>query len=410
METFKSYLVWPKLPTLRFPTTLAQLKDGSFLNPRVNQLETEESSWLKDFEGKLVSAQEVAVWSNPYKSLAWVVLTQAILYHLCSSSTSLLSTTAYFTLSAYIYITWVYTIWPAVRVPPPVEEDPENWTPVHPDVMSAPELDTFIASSRTKIYQILTGLKLFREEQAGKFCIFLSSFFLALAGLGIHFSTSFLLHTTAFLALVLPAVILRLNKNSNCASIIKFLSDFSSGLVDLLVYRGLNAPPRENRDLDEFVPEVNEENVSLLNKALSYVQKQDKEEDISLIGDMSSFPSHEDVENDSMNALLDFENDLLPTSSLAIEQCANHESSDSEVESPSGVIGDYNDSDTDSLDLEPEMTVPVVSMVTSSVTSVTSTVSSVSSLLGSFLKRNESEPELDDFELISEDELSSESP
>ena len=48
METFKSYLVWPKLPKLRFPT-LAQLKDGSFLNPRVDQLETEES-WLKDFE------------------------------------------------------------------------------------------------------------------------------------------------------------------------------------------------------------------------------------------------------------------------------------------------------------------------------------------------------------------------
>ena len=47
METFKSYLVWPKLPTLRFPTTLAQLKDGSFLNPKVD-LETEDSSWLKD--------------------------------------------------------------------------------------------------------------------------------------------------------------------------------------------------------------------------------------------------------------------------------------------------------------------------------------------------------------------------
>ena len=89
---------------------------------------------------------------------------------------------------------------------------------------------------------------------------------------------------------------------------------------------------------------------------------------------------------------------------------ADHESSDSEVESPSGVIRDYNDSDTDSLDLEPEMKEPVVSMVTSSVTSVTNTVSSVSSLLGSFLKKNESEPDLEDFEMISEDELSAESP
>jgi len=407
METFKSYLVLPKLPKLRFPT-IAQLKDGSFLNPRVEQLESEES-WLKEFESKLVSAQEVAVWSNPYKSLAWVVMTQAMLYYLCCSSTPLLSTTAYFTLSAYIYITWVYTIWPAIRVPPTIEEDDENWTPVHPDVLSAPELDTFIKDSKTKIYQMVSGLKLFREEQPGKFCILLSSFFLALAGVGIKFSTPFLLHTSAFLALVLPAVIIRLSKNQNCAPVLKFFSDFSAGLIDLLVYRGLNAPPRENRDLDEFVPEVTEENVSLMNKALSYVQKQEKEDDLSLIGNMS-IPSHEDVENDSMNALLDFEKDLLPTSSLAIEQCADHESSDSEVESPSGVIRDYNDSDTDSLDLEPEMKEPVVSMVTSSVTSVTNTVSSVSSLLGSFLKKNESEPDLEDFEMISEDELSAESP
>jgi len=406
METFKSYLVLPKLPKLRFPT-IAQLKDGSFLNPRVEELESEES-WLKEFESKLVSAQEVAVWSNPYKSLAWVVMTQAMLYYLCCSSTPLLSTTAYFTLSAYIYITWVYTIWPAIRVPPTIEEDDENWTPVHPDVLSAPELDTFIKDSKTKIYQMVSGLKLFREEQPGKFCILLSSFFLALAGVGIKFSTPFLLHTSAFLALVLPAVIIRLSKNQNCAPVLKFFSDFSAGLIDLLVYRGLNAPPRENRDLDEFVPEVTEENVSLLNKALSYVQKQEKEDDLSLIGNMS-IPSHEDVENDSMNALLDFEKDLLPTSSLAIEQCADHESSDSEVESPSGVIRDYNDSDTDSLDLEPEMKEPVVSMVTSSVTSVTNTVSSVSSLLGSFLKKNESEPDLEDFEMISEDELSAES-
>ena len=59
METFKSYLVLPKLPKLRFPT-IAQLKDGSFLNPRVEQLESEES-WLKEFE---VSYSEIERFLN----------------------------------------------------------------------------------------------------------------------------------------------------------------------------------------------------------------------------------------------------------------------------------------------------------------------------------------------------------
>merc|ERR1711915_594934 len=170
-----------------------------------------------------------------------------------------------------------------------------------------------------------------------------------------------------------------------------FLGDFFSSIIELLVYRGANAPPRENKDLDEFVPETTEETVSVLDKALSYVQKQE-------------------IEKESLNALMNFEQDLLPTSTLAIENSADHESSDSEVESPSGIIRDYNNSDTDSLDLELEVTVPKVSMVTSSVTSVTNTVTSVTNLIGSFLKKNESEPDLDDFEMISEDELSAESP
>ena len=43
------------------------------------------------------------------------------------------------------------------------------------------------------------------------------------------------------------------------------------------------------------------------------------DDDLSLLGNIS-IPSHEEVENDSMNALLDFEKDLLPISSLAIQQ------------------------------------------------------------------------------------------
>jgi len=271
-------------------------------------------------------------------------------------------------------------------------------------VLSAPELETFMKNFNIKIYQILTGLKLLREEQPGKFCIVLSSFFLALLALGLKASTPFLLHSLTFLSLVLPGSILKLKENQTFAPILNFLGSFSSGLVDLLVYRGLHAPPIENKDLDEFVPEVTEENVSLLNKALSYVQKQEKEDDLSLIGNMS-IPSHEEVENDSLNALLDFEKELLPTTSLAIEQCAERESSDSEDEQPSGIIRDYNDSDTDSLELEPEVKSPSMSVVTSSVTTITNTVSSVSNLLGSFLKKNENEPDLDDFELFSDEEF-----
>ena len=52
--------------------------------------------------------------------------------------------------------------------------------------------------------------------------------------------------------------------------------------MELLVYRGVNAPPRDHsKYLEEFEPENTEENVSVLNKALRCGEKQDKSGKIS---------------------------------------------------------------------------------------------------------------------------------
>jgi len=75
-------------------------------------------------------------------------------------------------------------------------------------------------------------------------------------------------------------------------------------------------------------------------------------------------------------------------------------------------VGDSSEEE-DSLDLEPSMG-PVMSMVTCSVTSVTTTASSVSAatsnLFGSFLAKADSEPDLEDFELVDGADLDLESP
>ena len=98
--------------------------------------------------------QEVAVWSNPTVSIIWVVLSQILLYYLCNWTTSLVSTLSYLLLSVYVYLTWVYTVWPAVRVPASEDEDCETWTPLHPDVLSAPELQTFLSNLKSKINEV----------------------------------------------------------------------------------------------------------------------------------------------------------------------------------------------------------------------------------------------------------------
>ena len=105
-------------------------------------------------QNKLIRVQEVAVWSNPTVSVVWVVVSQIILYYLCNWTTSLLSSLCYLLLSVYVYLTWVYTVWPAVRVPPSADEDTEHFTPLHPDVLSAPELQTFLHNLKSRVSQV----------------------------------------------------------------------------------------------------------------------------------------------------------------------------------------------------------------------------------------------------------------
>lgn len=405
METIRAYL-----PKLRVPS-LAQLRDGSFLTRAIQKYEKEHSV-IRDFESKLVTVQEVAVWSNPTVSIVWLVLSQILLYYLCNWTSSLVSTFSYLLLSLYVYLTWVYTVWPVVRVPPSQDEDTETWTPMHPDVLSAPELQTFLTNLKSRISQILHGLMLLRKEQQGKFCVVMSLFFTTTAGVSLKFSTPFLLHSAVLLMLVLPGALIRLNRNPCLAPVIAFISEFLSSIVELMVYRGLNAPPRDNsKYLEEFEPEHNEENVSLLNKALGWAEKHDKtDEDLSLLGNLT-LPSHEEVENDALNVLLEFEKDLQPPAALTAEQnlaTYSDSDSDSDINQVSGQIRDYNDSDSDSLELEPELLRGgVVGTVASSVTGVSTSFTSVlgniiSSSLSSQDRRHSG---AEDFEFISQEEL-----
>jgi len=407
MEAIRGYL-----PKIRVPT-FAQLKDGSFLSRAIEKYEEEaQYSIIRDLESKLVRVQEVAVWSNPTVSIIWVILSQMFLYYLCNWTTSLVSTLCYLLLSLYLYCTWVYTVWPAVRVPPSPHEDTEAWTPLHPDVLSAPELQTFLNNLSSRAREILSGLILLREEQHGKFCLVMSLVFTITAGLGMKFSTPFLLHSSVLVILVLPGILIRLNRNPSLAPVIAFISEFLSSIVELMVYRGLNAPPRDHsKYLEEFEPEHNEENASLLNKALGWGEKEDKkDEDLSLLGNIS-LPSHEEVENDSLNGLLEFEKELQPPPALTVGQSlATYSDSDSDedIKPRSGQIRDYNDSDTDSLELEPELLRGgIVGSVASSVTGASSSLSSV---LGSMISSTVTSQDrrhsgAEDFEFISPEEL-----
>jgi len=385
------------------------------------------------------------MWTRPGMSVVTVVVTQTGLFYL--SSVSLLTSVASSLLCLYLYLTWVTRVWPAIRVAPPPDTDIETFTPVHPDLMSAPEMEAVLANLNHRLEEFSAGLFLLRREQPGKFCLVLSSVFMLLAMLGTKVSLGLLLHTALLGLLVLPGLVTRARSSAQLSPIMETLTECLTSCAEMLVYRGKDAPVKDTTGklLEEFVPETSEETASVLSKALSWKEKPEKEAEYSLTENIS-IPSHDEVENDSLTNLLEFEQGLQPLPPSVVDQSlGNLSDSDSGEDSRAEEkLKSFNDSDTeDSLDLEKELrrslTEPEPPQATAAVTSVrapdfeeelrrsltaglaesvTSSVTSmVSSQVGAIMgavttggtghQRRASD--LEDFEIIDEDLLDEES-
>jgi len=358
-------------------------------------------------------------------------LSQGILYQFCLSSTPILSSAAYLCLLLCIYHTWTARVWPAIRVPPEHPEDEEKWTPVSPDTLSGPELENITARVYNRILQIYRGLWLLREERPLLFCTFLSAFFLALGALGCKVSAGAVVHGTCLLAFLLPPLFLTLTRNESGAPLLTFTGDVLSSLSNILVYRGNGAVPQEHHDLDDFMPEESAETLRSLEvqEPFHSFLSSEPEDSLSLAADMR-IPSHEEVEDELDSPLpRDLELDLLPPArSMQDVPDTDSESDEEGVPGPLGQLRGVEDSSDSDSDLMPQPRVreSVTSRLTavgSTVTSMTSMLPSMTSVLGSLVtggggtgsgtgggsRRESSEPELEDFELISEDDLGHES-
>jgi len=376
-----------------------KLKNGLFPSQQIqNSREIskfDSTICLKDaqriIEGYSVRAIEISLWSNPYKSSFMTFVSHLLIFYVCSWTSSLLATFCYFILSLYVYLTVTQTLWPVIRVEPPPDADNEKWTELDPHIPSPPEIQTTLKSVVARVQEISSGLILLRLEHPRVFCGIMSSVFIVIASLGTSLSVQFLLHLSSLLLIVFPGVVVKLNRSENMAGFVSFVTSLIVTFSEFLVYRGVN-----------------------------YVQ-QEYYESKELSGNLV-IPSHEEVENESLNTLIEFEHGLqLQHGEKSLEHFSE---SDSENDTSGDVIKEvddireYNDSEDDSLSLDPGRGAPTSSGVVSNNVVTDAFSSNLSSMLGSIISNtistavsqqqqlnNQHVVDNQDFEIISEDDL-----
>lgn len=192
----------------------------------------------------------------------------------------------------FMYKTWVDKIWPEIRVPIPEGEDNEQWTPVHPQVFSVPELSRYITDWSESIRKWVANVILLRKTNPGLFCILASSTFAMTAVLGRMMSGVLILYSLLMAVTLGPGIALYV------------IPDTWYEQFDALVRIASGKPPRrklqgdgggegsvptnneeEKDELEEFLPKMDEK---VLAKQLSLSLESDTRS--STLSDTSLLP------------------------------------------------------------------------------------------------------------------------
>jgi len=157
----------------------------------------------------LVRCQELALWKDPKASLVALAAVHLAFGYLATTSNTVVNLTLWALLSGFVYTTWTQRIWPEIRVPEAEGEQAEasGWTPVSPDVYSAPELIELAEKLKAKALQFYHTAVALRSEKPGVFCACSSATCLALWYLGTLVSTLGLLYYLVVGSFVMPGLV-----------------------------------------------------------------------------------------------------------------------------------------------------------------------------------------------------------
>ncbi|XP_052812998.1 reticulophagy regulator 3-like [Mya arenaria] len=137
---------------------------------RVPRLAEHLNETLSPFEPTIMKVQSLLVWEKPVKSAIMIAIVHGIFWFFLYGGCRFFSTLSTVIMVLYFLRTWKKKIWPEIRLPPKIP-DMDEWTPVHPRLLSVPELSQYVASQIYYLENCARWWTTLRKERPLKFCI-----------------------------------------------------------------------------------------------------------------------------------------------------------------------------------------------------------------------------------------------
>lgn len=176
-------------------------KESSENDERLSYYDRYFREVLSPIEPTIMKVQSLLVWEKPVRSAVMIACVHCIFWVFMYSGCRFYSTTCYVIMALFFLRTWKKKIWPEIRVPPKGPELDE-WTPVHPKLLSVPELCKHLSSTWCYLLHCINWWTTLRRERPLKFCIETTFIFTCLAVVG-HYISDVMLSYIIIMSVIL---------------------------------------------------------------------------------------------------------------------------------------------------------------------------------------------------------------
>ncbi|XP_059476633.1 reticulophagy regulator 3-like [Neocloeon triangulifer] len=246
---------------------------------------------MRPYEAFVVCIQSLLIWENPVMSCIFVLAVNLLFWLVVTLEFRFYSLASLVMLFIFVYTLWVEQIWPEIRLPPKETPDSEGWTPLHPGVLSVPEISRHVNQLQNFVSSIYISAATMRQEQPGKFCAVASCALLILLFIGRSMSGAVLAYLTLMAAILLPGVCLHLLPEDT----LDRLGEVKKKLVGIKSVLLFEEMDTTMTDSDSLVPEVTPEDMSLLNVHYQEEANEDDDDEIATLlpaGEISVIPEN----------------------------------------------------------------------------------------------------------------------